>query len=49
MPGLSLARLRALDQVVEINAADLRFTEAKFRVFLEQMGASPSRQNKSHA
>ena len=40
MPGISLARLRALDQVVEINAADLRFTDAEIRAFLEQMGAS---------
>ncbi len=40
MPGLNLARLRALDQVVEINAADLRFNGAEIRTFLEQvMGA----------
>jgi LuxR family maltose regulon positive regulatory protein len=39
MPELSLARLRALDQMVEVNAADLRFTEPEVRVFLEQMGA----------
>ncbi|MFZ5820789.1 MAG: LuxR C-terminal-related transcriptional regulator [Chloroflexota bacterium] len=39
-PGLSLARLRALDQVVEIDAADLRFTPDEIRAFLEQiMGA----------
>ncbi len=38
MPGLSLARLRALDQVVEINATDLRFNESEIRAFLEQMG-----------
>ena len=40
MPGFSLARLRALDQVVEINAADLRFNDDEVRVFLEQMGAA---------
>ena len=40
MPGLSLARLRGLDQVVEINATDLQFNEAEVRVFLEQMGIS---------
>ncbi|MFZ5909671.1 MAG: LuxR C-terminal-related transcriptional regulator [Chloroflexota bacterium] len=39
-PGLSLARLRALDQIVEIGAADLRFTADEIRSFLEQvMGA----------
>ena len=40
MPELSLARLRALDQVVEINAADLRFNDGEVRAFLEQMGAT---------
>lgn len=40
MPGISLARLRALDQVVEISAADLRFTDSEIRSFLEQMGTS---------
>ncbi len=40
MPGISLARLRALDQVVEISAADLRFTDAEIRSFLEKMGTS---------
>jgi LuxR family maltose regulon positive regulatory protein len=40
MPGLSLARLRALDDVVEINAADLRFNDDEVRAFLEQMGVS---------
>ncbi|RPH61275.1 MAG: LuxR family transcriptional regulator, partial [Chloroflexi bacterium] len=35
MPGLNLARLRALDQVTEITAADLRFTEPEVRAFLE--------------
>lgn len=44
MPGLSLARLRALDQMVEINAADLRFNEVEIRLFLEQMGAALSPQ-----
>jgi LuxR family maltose regulon positive regulatory protein len=39
MPELSFARLRALDQMVEINAADLRFTGPEVRAFLEQMGA----------
>jgi LuxR family maltose regulon positive regulatory protein len=38
MPELSFARLRALDQMVEINAADLRFTGPEVRAFLEQMG-----------
>jgi LuxR family transcriptional regulator, maltose regulon positive regulatory protein len=40
IPGLSLARLRALDQVVEINSTDLRFNEIEVGAFLEQMGAS---------
>lgn len=39
MPGFSVTRLRALDQVVEINAADLRFTEPEIHTFLAQMGA----------
>lgn len=34
-PSLNLTRLRALDQVTEINAADLRFTEVEVRAFLE--------------
>jgi LuxR family transcriptional regulator, maltose regulon positive regulatory protein len=34
-PSLSLARLRALDQVTEISTADLRFTEAEVCAFLE--------------
>lgn len=34
-PTLNLARLRALDQVIEITAADLRFTEPEVRAFLE--------------
>lgn len=34
-PALNLARLRALDQVVEISTADLRFTEAEVRAYLE--------------
>lgn len=40
MPELSLARLRALDQVVEIHATDLRFNEAEVCAFLDQMGTS---------
>jgi LuxR family maltose regulon positive regulatory protein len=40
MPGISLARLRALDQVVEITATDLRFNDAEISSFLEQMGTS---------
>jgi LuxR family maltose regulon positive regulatory protein len=40
LPGLPLARLRALDVVVEIDAADLRFNDVEVRSFLEQMGAS---------
>jgi LuxR family maltose regulon positive regulatory protein len=40
MPGISLARLRALDQVVEISATDLRFNDVEIRAFLEQMGTS---------
>jgi LuxR family maltose regulon positive regulatory protein len=34
-PSLNLARLRALDQVTEIGAAELRFSEAEMRTFLE--------------
>ncbi len=34
-PGLNLARLRALDQVIEISAADLRFNPDEIRTFLE--------------
>lgn len=48
MPGLSLARLRALDQVMEINAADLRFNDDEVRVFLEQMGASLTPEQLTH-
>ena len=40
MPELSLARMRALDQVVEINATDLRFNAEEVHEFLKQMGAS---------
>jgi LuxR family maltose regulon positive regulatory protein len=40
IPCISLARLRALDQVVEISLADLRFTDTEIRSFLEQMGIS---------
>ncbi len=35
LPSLNLARLRALDQVTEINEADLRFTEQEVRLFIE--------------
>lgn len=35
MPSLNLTRLRALDQVTEINTDDLRFTESEVRAFLE--------------
>lgn len=35
VPGLNLSRLRALDQVIEIDAAELRFTEPEVRAFLE--------------
>ncbi len=34
-PSLNLTRLRALDQVTEITAADLRFTESEIRAFLQ--------------
>lgn len=40
MPELSLARPRALDQVVEINATDLRFNAEEVHEFLKQMGTS---------
>ncbi|MEW6400842.1 MAG: LuxR C-terminal-related transcriptional regulator [Chloroflexota bacterium] len=40
MPGLSLARLRAFDQVIELGATELRFNEAEVRDFLGQMGTS---------
>lgn len=36
-PGLNLARLRALDQVTEISAIDLRFSPEEVRAFLEQV------------
>jgi LuxR family maltose regulon positive regulatory protein len=48
MPELSLARLRARDQMVEINTADLRFTESEVRAFLEQMGAPLPPEQISH-
>lgn len=48
LPELSLARLRARDQLVEINAADLRFTESEIRDFLEQMGAPLPPEQISH-
>lgn len=48
LPELSLARLRARDQLVEINAADLRFTESEVRDFLEQMGAPLPPEQISH-
>lgn len=34
-PALNLARLRAIDQVTEITAAALRFTEPEIRAFIE--------------
>ena len=37
MPSINLARLRALDQVVEITTIDLRFTDDEIRMFLEQV------------
>lgn len=40
MPELSLTRPRALDQVVEINATDLRFNAEEVHEFLKQMGTS---------
>jgi LuxR family maltose regulon positive regulatory protein len=36
-PSLALARLRALDQVIEIGADDLRFRPDEMRAFLEQV------------
>ncbi|HET9913190.1 MAG TPA: LuxR C-terminal-related transcriptional regulator [Anaerolineales bacterium] len=48
MPGLSLARLRALDEVLEIDATDLRFNDDEVRVFLEQMGASLTPEQLAH-
>jgi LuxR family maltose regulon positive regulatory protein len=48
LPGLSLARLRALDEVVEINAADLRFNDVEVQSFLEQMGASLTPEQLAH-
>lgn len=42
-PSLPLARLRARDQLTELRAADLRFTQAEAAVFLNQiMGLSLS-------
>jgi LuxR family transcriptional regulator, maltose regulon positive regulatory protein len=37
IPDLHLARLRALDQVTEISAADLRFNPEEIRLFVEQV------------
>ncbi|MBI5950836.1 MAG: tetratricopeptide repeat protein [Chloroflexi bacterium] len=48
MPELSLTRLRARDQMVEINVADLRFTESEIRDFLERMGAPLPPEQISH-
>ena len=48
MPGLSLARLRALDEIVEINTTDLRFNDDEVRVFLEQMGAFLTSEQLAH-
>ncbi|MBN1303164.1 MAG: tetratricopeptide repeat protein [Anaerolineales bacterium] len=36
-PGLNLARLRALDQVIEITASDLRFTSQEVQQFLDEV------------
>lgn len=42
-PKLNLPRLRARDQVVEITASDLRFTDQEIRTFLEDvLGARPT-------
>ena len=42
-PSPNLARLRAMDQVVEITAADLRFTDHEIQTFLEEvLDARPS-------
>ncbi len=42
-PSLNLARLRATDQIVEISAADLRFTDQEIQIFLEEvLDARPS-------
>jgi LuxR family maltose regulon positive regulatory protein len=48
MPEFSLARLRARDQMAEINVADLRFTESEIRDFLERMGAPLPPEQISH-
>ncbi|HMB23938.1 MAG TPA: AAA family ATPase, partial [Anaerolineales bacterium] len=48
LPELSLARLRALDEVVEIDASDLRFSAEEVRAFLEQMGASLTPEQLDH-
>ena len=47
-PGISLARLRALDQVVDINEADLRFSEPETGAFLEKMGVSLTPEQIAH-
>lgn len=42
-PSLNLTRLRATDQIVEITAADLRFTDQEIQSFLEEvLDARPS-------
>lgn len=42
-PSLNLTRLRATDQIVEITAADLRFTDQEIQDFLEEvLDARPS-------
>lgn len=48
IPSLSLIRLRALDQITEITAADLRFTAPEIRDFLENsMGVYLNEENLS--
>jgi len=48
LPEIPLARLRALDQVLEINATDLRFTDDEIRIFLERIGATLSTEQLAH-
>ncbi|HSB02288.1 MAG TPA: LuxR C-terminal-related transcriptional regulator [Anaerolineales bacterium] len=48
LPGLALARLRALDEIVELDATDLRFNDGEVRAFLEQMGASLTPEQLTH-
>lgn len=48
MPGLSLTRLRAADQVTELNTTDLRFIDDEIRIFFEQMGVTLSPEQLTH-